>query len=144
MLGSKIKQLREDLGITSQELAEYANVSQPYISQIENNRRQPSYNTLKAIAYALNTSLDYFLADNDLAASTANNTGDPADSLHTQPTSQTTYPKPNSGWVVREAMNLTTLVDYAMAIDNARRANITPEEVYEAIEALKKLKRLRR
>lgn len=144
LLGSKIKQLREERGITSQELAECANVSQPYISQIENNRRQPSYNTLQAIAYALNTSLDYFLADTDLTTSTANPTDAPADSLHTHPEPHTTYPKPASGWVVRETINLTTLVDYAMAIDNARRANITPEEVYEAVEALKKLKHLRR
>ena len=133
MLGVKIKELRERLGITSQELAVQANVSQPYISQIENDRRQPSYNTLQAIAYALNTSIDYFLGSSD-----APSPDRPAalDFSYHQ--------KAPAGYLARETINLNSLVDYAVPIDNARRAGITPEELCDAVEALKKLRRLQR
>ncbi|MPM57321.1 hypothetical protein SDC9_104143 [bioreactor metagenome] len=138
MLGGKIKELREQLGITSQELAEQANVSQPYISQIENDRRQPSYNTLQAIAYALNTSIDYFLGSGSAAASL---------SQSDRPVAAPAFAyqqKAPAGYIARETINLNSLVDYALAIDNASRAGVTPQELYDAVEALKKLKRLRR
>lgn len=143
MLGTKIKRRREEYGITSQELAKLANVSQAFISQVENNRRQPSYNTLQAIAYALNTSTDYFLAD---TSNTPNDSeADSAKSALQHPlTPGSYYKQPPSNLTARETINLSALVDYADAIYNARCANITPEEVYEAVEALKKLKRLRR
>lgn len=129
MLGKKIRQRREQLGITSQQLAELANVSQAYISQLENGHRQPSYNTLQAIAYALNSTAD-FLLTNDIQAgsitdSYMNNSSD------------------GGSWVAREKLNLTTLVDYAAAVEKAHNANVTPEDLVDAVEALIKLKRLR-
>lgn len=136
MLGAKIKALREQLGITSQELAERANVSQPYISQIENDRRQPSYNTLHAIAYALNTSIDYFLG------SSSESPVNPSHSSNLE--YSMVYNQKASSLMARESINLTALVDYALAIENAVRADIGPDELNEAVEALKKLKRLRR
>lgn len=135
MLGEKIKALRERLGITSQQLAKQANVSQPYISQIENDRRQPSYNTLQAIAYALNTSIDYFLNNTDSSSPLQNSTAD-AHLSYKQ--------KASPDYIARETIDLNSLVDYALAVDNARRASITPDELYNAVEALKKLKRLQR
>lgn len=146
MLGSTIKQLREKSGITSQQLAEMSNVSQAYISQIENNRRQPSYNTLQAIAYALNTSIDTILnAHNNADAGSIHETSD-CRPCENEPSAEHpySYQKSASAWVARETISLNSLVDYALAIDNARRANITPDELCEAVEAIKKLKRLRR
>jgi transcriptional regulator with XRE-family HTH domain len=147
LLGKKIRHRREQLGVTSQQLATMANVSQAYISQLENGHRQPSYNSLQAIAHALNTPVDYFLSDD------AGTLSGKADSLtkssnageQNYPSSATyTTSKPHTEWVARETLNLTTLVDYAAAIESARKANITPTELLDAVEALKKLKNLRR
>jgi len=145
-LGSKIKQLRDQSGITSQQLAERSNVSQAYISQIENNRRQPSYNTLQAIAFALNTSIDCILSSDDNTADSLNNISSSMSCKNESQSAQDpySYQKASSSWVARETISLNSLVDYALAVDNARRANISPEELCEAVEALKKLKRLRR
>lgn len=146
MLGSKIKQLRDQSGITSQQLAEMSNVSQAYISQIENNRRQPSYNTLQAIAFALNTSIDCILSSDNNTADSLNNISSNRSCENESQYDQDSYSyqKASSSWVARETISLNSLVDYALAIDSARRANISPEELCEAVEALKKLKRLRR
>lgn len=140
MVGKLIRSIREQTGMTSQELAELANVSQPYISQIENDHRQPSYNTLLAIAQALNTPMDIFLnSDNPSYDFSAPATG----CIVKDGTISGYGSTAASSKTIKHGLSLHTLVDYAIAIENARRAHITPAELNDAIEALKKLKRLR-
>lgn len=154
MLGQSIRRLREQAGFTSQELAEMANVSQPYISQIENDHRQPGYNTLLAIATALNVPIEHFVTSDKTihypvgiishsqSAATGSSLTHESHSQyysneHSAQSNQTT-PRPG-----RCSLSLDALVDYALAIENARRSQISPEELYEAVEALKRLKRIR-
>jgi len=60
MVGSKIRALREELGMSSSQLAEAAGLSQSAISQIERGITDPSLRTLRAVAEALNTPIFAF------------------------------------------------------------------------------------
>ena len=57
-LSQKIKQLREEKGLSLNKLAETAGVSKAYLSQLENNvSKQPSAEVLFKIASALGTTI---------------------------------------------------------------------------------------
>lgn len=50
---NKIKALRTERGITQKSLADSAHISQPYLFDLENNRRGAKSETLARIALAL-------------------------------------------------------------------------------------------
>lgn len=54
-LGQEIRRRRLDAGLTLVQLAERAELSQPFLSQVENDRSQPSMVSLVRIARALDT-----------------------------------------------------------------------------------------
>lgn len=56
-LGIKIKELRNNKGLTQEELAVKANIDTSYVGGIEIGRRSPSIYCLYNIATALNVSL---------------------------------------------------------------------------------------
>ena len=53
-----IRVWREYRGLTQKQLAEAANISKPYLSQLETGKRTGTAEVLTAVAYALNLSLD--------------------------------------------------------------------------------------
>lgn len=64
MLGKRVKEIRELKGFGLNELARIANISASYLSSIENNKRDnPSMDILKAIASALNTTIEDFFKE---------------------------------------------------------------------------------
>ena len=60
-LGALIRKQRQQAEMTLRDLAERTNVSNPYLSQIERGRHEPSVRVLKAIAGALNLSAETLL-----------------------------------------------------------------------------------
>jgi len=58
-LGSRIRGLRESLGMTQTDLATSLDLTQAAVSQLESDRHLPSYETLVALADVLCTSTDY-------------------------------------------------------------------------------------
>lgn len=56
MIGRKIKNRREELGLTQPELAEISKLSQGYISRIESGKFIPKASTLIVIAASLKIS----------------------------------------------------------------------------------------
>lgn len=54
-LGAEIRRRRLDAGLTLVQLAERSGLSQPFLSQVENERSQPSMTSLVRIAQALDT-----------------------------------------------------------------------------------------
>lgn len=70
-IGSGIKDLRKKNGYTQKEFAKLCELSQTYLSQIENNLKEPSISTLKAITQKLNIPLPLFiflsLDENDIS-----------------------------------------------------------------------------
>lgn len=61
MFGERLKELREDLKITQEELGNLINVSKQAISQYERDENQPSFENLVKIADKFDVSLDYLL-----------------------------------------------------------------------------------
>ena len=60
-LGELIRKQRQQAELTLRDLAERANVSNPYLSQIERGLHEPSVRVLKAIANALELSAEALL-----------------------------------------------------------------------------------
>lgn len=73
-LGNKIRERRNFLKVTQENLANDINVSVSFISDIENGRRKMSLETMIKISIALKTSLDYFILDNVKDVKLKNNT----------------------------------------------------------------------
>ena len=73
-LGNKIREIRNFLKVTQENLANDINVSASFISDIENGRRKMSLETMIKISIALKTSLDYFILDNVKDVKLKNNT----------------------------------------------------------------------
>jgi transcriptional regulator with XRE-family HTH domain len=63
-LGTTIKNLRKRKGIDQKSLAEICEITAPYLSQIENSKKNPSPDLMESIAKALNIPVPaiYFLA----------------------------------------------------------------------------------
>ncbi|MBE5781185.1 MAG: cupin domain-containing protein [Clostridiales bacterium] len=65
-IGEKIKRLRQELSLTQEELANRAELSKSFISQLERNLTSPSITTLTDILECLGTNLkDFFSEDGD-------------------------------------------------------------------------------
>ena len=52
-LGQTITRLRKERNITQEDLTKKCNITQAYLSQIENNKKEPNLSTLKDISLAL-------------------------------------------------------------------------------------------
>ena len=72
-LGTTIQTLRKRKGYRQNTFAEMVSLSQTYLSQIENNQKEPNLKALRLIAEKLDTSLPilFFLSldENDIPAS---------------------------------------------------------------------------
>ncbi len=64
-LGKKIRELRQEKGLTQQELADILFVTRSAISNYEMEKRYPDLNTLKAMADYFGISVDEILSDED-------------------------------------------------------------------------------
>ena len=62
-LGKKIKQMRNRVGLTQEELADRCELTKGYISQLENNLNSPSIATLTDILSALGSDLATFFRE---------------------------------------------------------------------------------
>jgi XRE family transcriptional regulator, master regulator for biofilm formation len=64
MIGKKIKRLRQQKGYSITELGRLADVSKPYLSQLERGlQTNPSLQFLVKVSAPLDTSIDYLLKD---------------------------------------------------------------------------------
>lgn len=62
-LGKKIKEMRNQKGLTQEELADRCELTKGYISQLENNLNSPSIATLTDILAALGSNLSEFFRE---------------------------------------------------------------------------------
>jgi transcriptional regulator with XRE-family HTH domain len=60
-VGDRIREIREHKGINQDRVAEKANISKGFLSDIENGKRNPSSDNLLRIANVLGASLDYIM-----------------------------------------------------------------------------------
>jgi transcriptional regulator with XRE-family HTH domain len=71
VIGNVFRRLRRERGITLRELAELAQVSVPYLSEIERGRKEPSSEILAAICRALDLDLSDLLSEVQFDLATA-------------------------------------------------------------------------
>ena len=71
VIGNVFRRLRHERGITLRELAELAQVSVPYLSEIERGRKEPSSEILAAICRALDLDLSDLLSEVQFDLATA-------------------------------------------------------------------------
>lgn len=60
-IGENVKAIRKERKLTQKQLAERMNISRSYLSDIENNRKNPSSKTLQSISEKLNVSMAYLI-----------------------------------------------------------------------------------
>ncbi|MDK2824544.1 MAG: repressor LexA [Clostridia bacterium] len=73
-IGKKITKIREQQNMKMTELAKKAQISVSYLNDIEKGRTNPSIDTLKAIAIALNSTPGYLLDEQEDSLISINNT----------------------------------------------------------------------
>jgi len=115
--GEKVRYVREKAGLTTEELARLLDVSQSYISHVENNRRLLGRSRIVALAKALDTPVEFFLRDDILT---------PEDLLMNDK--------------AKSLLIGSRYVNYFVAVDKAVEADISPEELEKAIEFIKQYK----
>lgn len=69
-LGQALRSAREERGLTQDALADAADVSKKYISNIERGKCNPSYDILYRLVSALHISADFLFEDFENASST--------------------------------------------------------------------------
>lgn len=124
-LGDKIKYAREKLELKPQELAGKVKISQPYMSQIENNSRKPGRETLIRISKVLNFPLDFFIS-NDIDIP-------PKEDRLTEMTVCTPDGKSMT-------VNPGKYINYFAMLDDATNAGLSEKEIHEAIQFAIKMK----
>lgn len=117
--GDKVRYIRARFSLTIEQLAKLLNVTESYISHIENNRRQLSRDKIVMLAKKLNTPVEFFLID-DLE--TLEEIGHEAK--------------------VRAMLNDKNYFNYFVVLGQAMDARISPEELAQAIEFLKSYKQI--
>jgi transcriptional regulator with XRE-family HTH domain len=65
MLSKRLKQLRDEINLTQEELAKLLNLSRGTYAHYELGKRQPDYDTLMSIANFFEVSVDYLLGNSD-------------------------------------------------------------------------------
>lgn len=63
--GKRLREMREEKGLTQAELAKLASLGESTISFYESGKREPSYNVLITLADILNTTPNYLLVGKD-------------------------------------------------------------------------------
>lgn len=64
-IGARVREAREDAGLSQVALAEALGRDQPYISRLEAGEHQPQSHTIRALARALDVSADWLLGLTD-------------------------------------------------------------------------------
>lgn len=62
-IGNNIKNLRKKAGLTQEEFSSLIGISRSYLGDLENDRRNPSIETIKKISKLLNVSIIYLLTE---------------------------------------------------------------------------------
>lgn len=65
LIGERVKHLRKQRKLTQKTLGEKVGISRSYLADIEGNRYNPSADTIKSLAFALDVDVNYFLTDDE-------------------------------------------------------------------------------
>lgn len=111
-INDKIRYIRKQLDLTQEEFAVKVGVSRSFVNKIESGEKRPSIDTLESIAKIGGVTLDYFSEKAQIITDEQIKKADPT-------------------------FNPGKFVNYAVAIDEAIDAEITPEEIREWIAIIR-------
>ena len=117
VLGEKVRAARERLGWTTQMLADKVNLSQPYISEIENKNKNPSAKAIMRLAAALSVPAEFLLRDD-----------------------VKTLSEMEIESAVKSKIDSSKYFPYFVTVDHAISSGVTPDELLDAIQFIKKYK----
>lgn len=116
--GDKVRYVRKKLSLTTEQLAKLLHVTQSYISHIENNRRQLGRDKVLLLADQLHVPVEFFLRDD-----------------------VKTLEELELSVQLQTKLKDKGYLNYFIAVDKAVEASISPAELEEAIEFIKRYKR---
>lgn len=116
-LGSKLKELRKMERLTTKELADKLQLSQPYISQIESGGRVPHPKNIQKIADFFNVPYGYLMTDEAINLNEF---------------------KKVEGIIIDRGKE--KYIPYYLVVDKAIDEEITPDELEDAINFVRKYK----
>lgn len=67
-IGQRLKNLMDEYNLNITELSKGTSISTPYLSQIQNDKREPSLKIIKQLATFFHVPLSYFFADQPLVS----------------------------------------------------------------------------
>ncbi|SDE37371.1 helix-turn-helix domain-containing protein [Sporomusa acidovorans] len=115
--GDKVRYVREKFSLTAEQLAKILNVTQSYISHVENNRRQFGRDKIILMANKLRIPVEFFLRED------------------VETLEQLTNRDKLEAFLGDERY-----LDYFIVLDQAVKADITPKELERAINYIKEYK----
>lgn len=116
-LGDKIRAARERMGWTTQMLADKANLSQSYISSIENHLKSPSAKSIIRLAAVLNLPGEFLLRDDVKVL----------EELEIEA-------------ALKNKIDSSKYLPYFVTVDHAIVAGVTPDELAEAVQFITRWK----
>lgn len=117
-LGEKVRFVREKAGLTTEEFARRLDVSQSYISHVENNRRLLGRDRIVALSKTFAIPVEFFLRE-DVSVPEELKAGSALHSMLTD----------------------SRYVNYLVVLDKAIATDITPDELERAIEFIRNYKK---
>ena len=121
VIGKRIVELRKELNLSQEQLAERANISQTHISKIELGRDNPSFKLLKKIADALDCQLYIDLIPNGQSIT-------PPEPTLIEPDYQEERPAIPT-WVTLEQASAITIFTIALEKLRLEKSSLTPAEM---------------
>ena len=115
--GDKVRFVREKFALTTEQLAKLLNVTQSYISHVENNRRRLGRDKIVLLASKLQLPVEFFLRED-----------------------VTTLEELELN-VKLKALVTEKYLNYFVVVDKAVEASISPAELEQAIEFIKTYKK---
>ncbi len=115
--GDKVRYVRKKFSLTTEQLAKLLNVTQSYISHVENSRRLLGRDKIISLANQLHIPVEFFLREDITALEELEQSGQ-----------------------LQAMLKNNMYVNYFVAVDKAVAASISPAELEEAIEFIKRYK----
>lgn len=116
--GDKVRYVREKFALTTEQLARLLNVTQSYISHVENNRRRLGRDKIVLLASELQLPVEFFLRED-----------------------VTTLDELELTAKLKALVTNEKYLNYFVVVDKAVEASISPAELEQAIEFIKTYKK---
>lgn len=123
-IGPRIRQARQEAGLSGIALAKLIDKSQPYVSDLERGQRTPSLETLCSLSAALGRPVSYFLGED---------TARPASSRHATPSASPVFEvQHNLAELIAEQLITVPVVKQQVAMEREQMIRVVEQAIDNA------------